>query len=263
MASVSNDSTLNGGKNQQGLQKRQPVFKAKVDKDLVKHRSLKFDELGRTEKEFLEFYAYEPYVEEKKKKKKKNQASLLESSMAALAFKRIFALVATKCPLTEMNLIELAVFYMRMCYFPGELLKQGFKDKEQMVDAFYAVFNKLDRSQQQFVETRFQFEVDRLAKTQKLEMTDKVIVGALHKNEAHSHTLIKDTFQYISTTSIGNYSNRDTYTTTTQLEDQVERAGYSKSTIKKESSQTATTHKPVQPVVTRTPKQKTKTRSKI
>ena len=35
MASVSNDSTLNGGNNQHGLQKRQPVFKAKVDKDLV------------------------------------------------------------------------------------------------------------------------------------------------------------------------------------------------------------------------------------
>lgn len=237
MAFVNDNNSFNGNNNVNNSQKKRPVFKAKVDKDLVKHRKLKFDELGRTEQEFLDFYAYEPYVEDKKKKKKKD--NLLEALRAAHAFKRILALVATKSPLTEMNLSELAVFYMRMCYFPGELMKQGFKSKEQMVDAFYAVFNKLDKSQQQFVETRFQFEVDRLAKSQKLEMTDKTIVGALHKNEAMSNTVIKDTFQYVSTTSIGNYSNKDTYTTTTQLEDQVERMGYSKSVIKSETTQTA------------------------
>lgn len=232
-----NNKSSNGQNGGNKNTKQKPMYKAKVDKDLIKHRKLKFDELGRTDEEFKAFYAYELYVEPKKKKKKK---WLLDCAQAAHNFKMILGMVATKTPLEDMNLIQLAQFYMRMCYFPGELMKQGFKSKEQMVDAFYSVFSKLDRSQQQFIEYRFSFEVDRLKQTQKLEMTDRTISQALYKKETTANSVIKDTLHYVSSTSIGNYSNKDTYTMKTDLEDQVERSGYSKKQIKEESKTTYT-----------------------
>ena len=270
MAFISDGSYSNGSTNSNATvndnTQKKPAYKTKVDRQLIKHRKLKFDELGRTEEEFKEFYAYELYVEPKKKKKKKD--SLLESARAAHNFKLLLGMVATKNVLSEMNLIQLAQFYLRMCYFPGDLMKCGFKSREQMVDAFYSVFNKLDKSQQQFVEYRFSYEVDRLKQTQKLEMTDKLVSQALYKKETTSNSVIKDTLHYVSSTAIGNYSNKDSYTMSTDLENQVERVGHSKTQIKQESKVTALTPArqpekvPVKRIPSVRPQEKTNTRER-
>ena len=137
-----------------------------------------------------------------------------------------------------------------------------------MVDAFYSVFNKLDKSQQQFVEYRFSHEVDRLKQTQKLEMTDKLVSQALYKKETTSNSVIKDTLHYVSSTAIGNYSNRDSYTMSTDLENQVERVGHSKTQIKQETKVTALTPAiqqpkvPVKRIPSVRPQEKTNTRER-
>ena len=142
-----------------------------------------------------------------------------------------------------------------------------FKDKDRLhakkTLTMDFVFNKLDKSQQQFVEYRFSHEVDRLKQTQKLEMTDKTISQALYKKEITANSVIKDTLHYVSSTSIGNYSNKDTYTMKTDLEDQVERSSYSKKQIKEESktSSTSSITLPTR-TATRTPRTRTRTNAR-
>ena len=241
MAFIKSDNNQNNtsSKSEEFLVKKMKTYKTKVNKNALKVKNRTVDELGRTGEDIAELYKIE---KEKKRKKEKNR--LRKMHEVAHNIKMMLIEVKKSNKLNEMSLIELAQFYMYMCYFPGMLMKHGFKSKEQMVDAFYAVFKKLDKSQQQYIETRFQFEVDRMAKTQKMEMTDKAIINALYKKESTSKTLIKDTMQYISTTSIGNYSNRDTYTTTTSLENQMEQVGYSKRQVKAETKSTYTTRTP-------------------
>lgn len=122
-------------------------------------------------------------------------------------------------PLDEMNPTEIAEFFFKMCYYPDSLLTdvKGFRTKEELVNSFYSKFGTLSKSEQQFIETRFQYEVERNATTRKMEITDKAILNALLVKENIDNTLIKDTVQYVSKTPIGDYEAGESLTTSTSI----------------------------------------------
>lgn len=219
-------------------------------KDNVKPEYGKLKEVGREEKvykvrvtrkerpyihiEGTDIYSQDKLLIRQKKAKKKRELELLNACMFFNNWQERNAEVVFD--LNKMTLIEAAQFYVDLCYFPNKLIcdQEGFRTKQELVDSFYNVFTKLPKSKQQFIENRFQFEVEWLAKSQKMEIIDRTILNSLLKKETTANTLIKDTLHYVASTSIGDYQVGDTFTTSTNLSDQVADVDHSKEMISRE-----------------------------
>ena len=120
-----------------------------------------------------------------------------------------------KNKLESMNEVELAQYFLKLLYSPDSLVtgEPGFENKEAVLKSFYARFERLDKASQQYVENRFQYEVQRSSLSQQMVVTDSTIKNALHGIEASKHTLMGDTVGFVVEEKIGNYDSSSTHFT--------------------------------------------------
>lgn len=120
-----------------------------------------------------------------------------------------------KNKLESMNEVELAQYFLKLLYSPDSLVtgEPGFENKEAVLKSFYARFERLDKTSQQYVENRFQYEVQRSSLSQQMVVTDSTIKNALHGIEASRHTLMGDTVGFVVDEKIGNYDSSSTHFT--------------------------------------------------
>lgn len=149
-------------------------------------------------------------TEEEKKKLEEKEEELKKAKEQAEneKAKRVVKNIG-KSKLYSMTEIELAQYFLKLCYDPASLVtgEPGFESVDAVVKSFYQRFGQMDKTSQQYVENRFQFEVERMGTTQQMYITNSAVKQALYEREAQNPTLLKDTVSFVTQEKIGTYSS--------------------------------------------------------
>ena len=164
-------------------------------------------------------------IQEEEEKKKKEE----EKNKAA---KKLVKNIG-KNRLSSMNEIELAQYLLKLCYDPASLVtgEPGFENIDAVVRSFYQRFGQMDKTAQQYVENRFQFEVQRMSTSQQMVITNSAVKNALYDREAQNPTLLKDTMSFVTDEAIGTYDSTSTDFTSLHTIDALMSMGYKGGTI--------------------------------
>lgn len=149
-------------------------------------------------------------TEEEKKKLEEKEEELKKAKEQAEneKAKRVVKNIG-KSKLYSMTEIELAQYFLKLCYDPASLVtgEPGFESVDAVVKSFYQRFGQMDKTSQQYVENRFQFEVERMGTSQQMYITNSAVRQALYEREAQNPTLLKDTVSFVTQEKIGTYSS--------------------------------------------------------